>query len=255
MHIVDFNESAIKKSPSVEAEMSRLKHHLLPSMPNLKCASLPDFYVTITLLNVRSINAKVQDIMKDKMLKYASVLCFCETWLNPSQPDPKLLDNHTVMRTDRDANNSKGGVMMSIDNTKHPVKMYTVSLVGLEALVVRLTMPSESFLQVALIYRAPTSIWENLEPVFTHLLNELAQTNIDTIVLGDFNEDLLKEKTSKVYQFMTNHCYAQLVHTPTTDRATLIDHIYYSGDSENTVVEVRDAYYSDHDIVYCSIKY
>ena len=26
---------------------------------------------------------------------------------------------------------------------------------------------------------------------------------------------------------MTNHGYAQLVHTPTTDRATLIDHIYY----------------------------
>ena len=119
LHICDFNESAIKKSPSVEAEMSRLKPHLLPSTPNLKCASLPDFYVTIKLLNVRSINAKVQDIVKDKMLKYASVLCFCETWLNPSQPDPKLLDNHTVMRTDRDANNSKGGVMMSIDNTKN----------------------------------------------------------------------------------------------------------------------------------------
>ena len=59
--------------------------------------------------------------MKDKMLKHAIVLCFCETWLNASQPDPKFLDNHTVMRTDRC---SKGGVMMSIDNTKHPVKMY-----------------------------------------------------------------------------------------------------------------------------------
>ena len=51
--------------------------------------------------------------------------------------------------------------------------MYTLSIVGLEALVVRLSMPNDTFLQVALIHRAPTSIWENLEPVFTDLLNEL----------------------------------------------------------------------------------
>lgn len=39
----------------------------------------------------------------------------------------------------------------------------------------------------------------------------------------------------------------------TTDRARLIDHIYFNKQCDDVLVQVHDVYYSDHDAVYCSI--
>ena len=41
--------------------------------------------MTIALLNIRSIVAKLADIEQDMCLKAANILCFCETWLTQSQ--------------------------------------------------------------------------------------------------------------------------------------------------------------------------
>ncbi len=79
-------------------------------------------------------------------------------------------------------------------------------------------------------------------------------SDVPTVVLGDFNEDLLQKPDSRVLSLMSSNGYAQLVQSPTTDRGTLIDHVYYNRPSGNTVVQVHDTYYSDHDFVYCSIS-
>ena len=78
----------------------------------------------IALLNVRSISAKLVDINNDDMLKYASVLCFCETWLSPSQPSPVLHDNHVVFRSDRVSHDNKGGVMISVHENMRPAGLH-----------------------------------------------------------------------------------------------------------------------------------
>ena len=81
LHILNFSASAIKKSNDVHSEMIRLNTNLLQTMPKLQCH---DNHVILALLNVRSIVAKLPDIACDGNLKYASVLCFCKTWLTPS---------------------------------------------------------------------------------------------------------------------------------------------------------------------------
>ena len=105
---------AIRKSDDVAMEMNRLKKNLIPTLPTLQCASLTGSHVTIALLNVHSITSKLTDLQSEEMLEYASVLCFCETWLKPSDPSPVLLDNHIVLRSDRQHHNNKGGVLMSV---------------------------------------------------------------------------------------------------------------------------------------------
>ena len=50
---------------------------------------------------------------------------------------------------------------------------------------------------------------------------------------------------------MLSQGYTQLVMHATTDQATLIDHVYFNKQCSGVVV--RDAYYSDHDAVYCSV--
>ena len=78
----------------------------------------------------------------------------------------------------------------------------------------------------------------------------LLQKNI--LVLGDFNEDLMQNKT-KINNYFKQHGYKQLIHEPTTDQGSLFDHIYFNGTSM-TRIEVYDTYYSDHDSTMLAIR-
>ena len=79
----------------------------------------------------------------------------------------------------------------------------------------------------------------------------MSLSDLSTIILGDFNEDLYDDTHSRILDMMTSTGYTQLVQSPTTDRGTLIDHMHYNRPSDDVVV--HDTYYSDHDTVYCSI--
>ena len=81
----------------------------------------------------------------------------------------------------------------------------------------------------------------------------MSLSTLPTIILGDFNEDLCDNTHSHILDIMSNNGYTQLVQSPTTDRGTLIDHVYYNRPSDDAVVQVHDTYYSDHDTVYCSV--
>ena len=65
LHILNFNFRAIKASSDVQSEMSRLNNKLLPCLPQMQCLSLPSNYVPMSLLNVRSLVAKLADIEQD----------------------------------------------------------------------------------------------------------------------------------------------------------------------------------------------
>ena len=99
LHILNFTSKAIKKRNDVENEMFRLNSNLL--QPVSQVTYDLSSHVTIALLNVRSILAKLPDITADHSLRSASILCFCETWLNASQPSPMLLDDQIDIRCDR----------------------------------------------------------------------------------------------------------------------------------------------------------
>ena len=87
----------------------------------------------------------------------------------------------------------------------------------------------------------------------TTLLEYVHTVNMATVIVGDFNDDVMCENGSQIEQFMSSREYAQLVMQPTTDRATLIDYVYFSEQCNGVVVQVCDVYYSDHDAVYCSV--
>ena len=75
LHIVNFEANVIRKSSLVDDEMSRLRTKLLQSVQPLQCFPCTS-HVTIALLNVRSIRAKLADIKADIELLSADVLCF-----------------------------------------------------------------------------------------------------------------------------------------------------------------------------------
>lgn len=99
---------------------------------------------------------------------------------------------------------------------------------------------------------------QSLTNVLFTLFNHI-DCSIPTVVMGDFNEDIstycytnVDASQTQLLRWMLENGFHQIVRTPTTDRGTLIDHVYYSGPFD-ILVEIQDTYYSDHDVVFLSI--
>lgn len=143
--------------------------------------------------------------------------------------------------------------MTSVARSMNPTLVTKTSNGGIETLVITLLLPDYNQLQLVLIYRTPALPLQRFIAVFTQLLDRFTHTNINTIILGDFNEDIYNISNSTIVNTMSNHGFAQYVNTPTTDNGTLIDHVYCNKAYKNLVIQVNDTYYSDHDTIYLSI--
>ena len=250
LHILNFNAKAIKKSIDVTNEMIRLNTKALLPVQQMMCKS---HCVSVALLNVRSIGAKLPDVLDDKTLSGASIQCFCETWLNASQVSPILQPNQIDIRCDRVTCENKGGVMICVPSQMHPSDVQRFSVNGMESVYCMLVLPNLTRMQIALVYRSPSVSQTTFKSVLSRLLRHMAMCNSPCIVLGDFNEDLLHQLNSSILSFMSKHGFRQLVKSPTTPHGTIIDHVYYKDPPNNVTVQVKDTYYSDHDTVYCNI--
>ena len=253
LHILNFNNKAIKKSIDVENEMLRLNSNLLQPLPEV----LSDpYHLTIALLNVRSIVAKLPDIHADKNLRSASTLCFCETWLNPSQPTPVLVDDQIDIRCDRMTCENKGGVLICVPSQLNPTNVHRLATSGIEAVSTTVQLPNGENWQIAVVYRSPSVPQATLLTLLTRLLTHVTLCTAPCVILGDFNEDVLHCQNSAIMSLMSSFSFTQIVSYPTTPQATLIDHVYLRNTTDRSifaVIELQDTYYSDHDTVYCSI--
>ncbi len=106
-----------------------------------------------------------------------------------------------------------------------------------------------SRLVVAAIYRSPSISINTFITDFTELL-DLMPLQCQTIIIGDFNDNLVPDTSSTLVNFMLRLGFKQYVYQPTTDYRTCIDHIYYNRVDEEAVIDVHDTYYSDHDAVF-----
>ena len=215
LHILNFNAKCIKKGNDVENEMVRLNDNLLQPVSQILCDSPSASYLTIALLNVRSIVAKMPDIKQDNNLKSASIKCFCETWLHASQLSPIVQDDQIDIRCDRMTCDSKGGVMICVPRQMKPSNTQRFVSNGIESVCTTLALPNGSCMQVALVYRSPRVSRELLITFLCRLLNYVSVFNLPCAILGDFNEDLMHQQNSRLLSFMSYYGFTQLVYTVT----------------------------------------
>ena len=132
------------------------------------------------------------------------------------------------------------------------VSNFTPSGILIEAISTTLALPNHRHLQVTVVYRSPSVSVTVLVSVMSGILSQIP-SDIPSVILGDFNYDLLTKPDSPLTSLMSHHRYSQLVHAPTTDNGTLIDHVYYNRQCEHSKVQTVHTYFSDHDIVCCSL--
>ena len=113
-------------------------------------------------------------------------------------------------------------------------------------------VPNKQLVIITVYRRSTSTSAQHFISMLQQLLSHptLLQKNI--LVLGDFNENLMQNKT-KIDNYFKQHGYKQLIHQPTTDQGSLLDHIYFNGTSM-TITEVCDTYYSDHDSTMVAIR-
>ena len=133
--------------------MAKLSDNLLQPLP---VVSHDPSCVTVAVLNVRSIVAKLPDIRADNNLRSASVLCFCETWLNAAEPSPVLIEDQVDIRCDRTTCENKGGVLMCVPSQMSSSNVQRFAVSGIETISATIELPSAESLQIAIVYRSPS---------------------------------------------------------------------------------------------------
>ena len=198
------------------------------------------------------------DLECDDSLTCASILCFTETWLTPQMVTSCVRGNNQAIRADRTSGNNKGGVLVSLSDNVKVLDSSDVSLEGIAIEILRtaLRLPSGQSILLTVVYRSPSVPFEVLLETMVKVLSYLQTCGqgVISIIMGDSNEDLLSKPESQLAIFMAQGGYSQLVHTPTTDNGTLIDHVDCNSPApECADIHIADLYYSDHNAILCSI--
>ena len=107
---------------------------------------------------------------------------------------------------------------------------------------------------VVVLYRRPQLPLRLFWTLLDGYLSKVPHHTVPTVVLGDFNDNLLATPCQdQVLRMMSSKGFSQLGQVPTTDTGSLLDHIYYSGAFTSAFVDVVDVYYSDHDATFMSL--
>ena len=255
LQILNFKRSAFRKDSRAENEMIRLQSRAItfhwPAIPDLP----NEEWIKICHLNVRGYLNHLNDCQKDVNFDSADILCFTETHLRHSDVilEPSYPKKHMVLyRRDRVRGVDKGGVMMFI-NKSIKSRQLNVDIPELEYIGSIISVAQEQQLVILTIYRRSVTVGIQK---FINMLKKLLSSTVlykkNVLVLGDFNEDILQNNT-KIYNFFKQLGFQQLIHQPTTDQGSLLDHVYFNRHF-SLKTEVCDTYYSDHDCTMVAIQ-
>ena len=233
LEILNYKRSAFRTDKRVEQEMIRLQSKAInfkwPMIPTLPAKQ----WIKIAHLNIRGYLHHISDLKQDNNICASDIICIMETHLKKSdivhrnsQPNKHYIQ----YRKDRVASIDKGGIIMFIDPCikSTPLKLDIPQLEFLAAI----TSPTpENELIIITIYRRPNTISiQCFIQLLQELLSNAALHQKKIVILGDFNEDLLDKKTN-ICNFFQQNGFKQLIHQPTTNQGSLLNHIYFNGTS------------------------
>ena len=183
-------------------------------------------FISLMHLNVQSLRPKLRII--EATLNDFDILCFTESWLNPSinDKDVHLTGFELPFRHDR-LDRPGGGVVVYCKDHLLAKRRGDLELAGtgIECVWIQFLLKNEKYL-LGTFYRPPNSsvqTWHIIEQSF-----ELAiDTKIKNIIItGDFNENQLSNNESKINNLTSNFNLFQIISEPTCvseSTSTLID--------------------------------
>lgn len=127
---------------------------------------------------MKSLVPILPDMWCDSNLNSASILCFNETWLNPSQPSPVLLNGWINIRYKRIICANREGVVNCVHSHMNTCGVQRFATHGIEAVSAIVQPPNMNHgIQLALVYRSPNESHMSLFAILTRLLPSISPCN------------------------------------------------------------------------------
>ena len=131
---------------------------------------------------------KVREILTSS--NPSNIFCITETQLGPSIDDKEIyIENYTINRAD--CNRQGGGVAIYCHNKLQPKQVIFPDLKSIEFVCVKISVVRGHHVIISCIYRPPNSPRAWLDS-FYGLTNNILCDSTACIILGDFNENLLR---------------------------------------------------------------
>jgi len=256
--IRDFNHKAIYCKDNIQQAIQCMPRFLRET----RWQTVGTCNFTVFLMNVQSLTRHVADLMLCTQQLQLNCIAVTETWLPHTYSfDSVNLNGYTFDNCPRSSSySSNNPTLVALKDQQHGgVGMYCadsltcnilkVPDVNLECLVYNFVTYN---MVIAVIYRPPSypmSLFKENVGKLLDWLNPLSET---IVVMGDFNDDILKSLT--IYKLITDKGYVQLVTQPTTEKGTLIDHVYVKTTQYTVEAIVFPTYFSDHEGVLCRFE-
>ena len=214
-------------------------------------------------LNAQSIRNKFDILKKELHGQGIGVLLFSETWLTEMNSDIDYhIDDYNLFRWDRQRQMNAGGLCAFIDqnltcsNTVY--QELNKSDVNIEIQWLKISNGKNKKMLIGNVYRPPNGDKNVFINELRQMLSNIQNVeNMDIIITGDFNIDVIPESNTKnrLYSSMDDFGLKQLIHEPTRNKmsTTCIDLIFTNiHDISSSGVALLNT--SDHLPVYLTIK-
>ncbi len=255
--IQDFEEKAIYCKDSIKDAIQSMPRF---SVKNILCHKVNTQVFSVFLMNVQNLRHHLADLVLHTEHLQPNCIAVTETWLPAnisletvnidgytfnSQPRSLSYSSSNPTLTELQAQQHGGVGMYTSNNLAYNVVQ--VPNVNLECLVCNYTTQN---ILIAVIYRPPSYPISLFKENLAKLFDFLEQLGNTVAVVGDFNDNILKSST--ICKFITDRGFVQHVKQTTTEKGTLIDHVYVKTTHYNVESIVLPAYFSDHEGIFCS---
>ncbi|XP_029933202.1 uncharacterized protein LOC115377530, partial [Myripristis murdjan] len=256
--IEDFTEKAIYCKDAIKEALDSMPPFLIEQpKPSLNTHSF-----SVYLMNVQNLSRHVLDLVSCTQHLQLTCIAVTETWLTAqSSLDSVQIEGYTFHSRPRGlCYSSSNPKLLELKNLEHGgVGLYSVDNLDCDILQVPdlnleclVCLCNKFNILLAVIYRPPCYPITLFKQNLGKLLDWLHPISNTIVIMGDFNENILK--TSSICKFMGEKGFSQHVTQETTEKGTLIDHVYVKTTQYNVECAVMPTYFSDHEGVACSFS-
>ncbi|XP_071153638.1 uncharacterized protein [Mytilus edulis] len=252
----DLDEDKIYCTEQISTALQRMPKYLVEQHydQNFKQNQL-----RILLHNIQGLIPHIEDLQANSDIQNVNFICLTETWMESNSVSPNLTNFNLIHKPRSSSYSSAKGIFEDLSNKKYGgVGIYvrnqqqytqlTFESCNIECVGLRIENIKTN---IVVIYRPESYTTSIFLEQLQRLLVAIPQDDGSTIVLGDFNEDILKSN-SAIQMFMKQFGFMQILHNPTTNGDTLIDHVYVRGKLQISLDTIQ-TYYSYHNMVLLQI--
>nr|XP_021330385.1 uncharacterized protein LOC101882679 [Danio rerio] len=265
LYIRDYDEKKIYADPEITTSLERMKMATLEGIMPLFHLKKTNTNLLETLIivhhNTEGLQSHIEDIKHHHELLLCDIFCVTETHLSGSCISSHVqLEGFKMFARNRHASYSTlpemakkdcGGVAIYCkEDIQAEPRHFIHHVTDLEFVVIKVDAPVTA--TIAAVYRPPDFSLGKFLPNIRGLLDYLEMMKENPIIVcGDFNEDHLSPGKKPILELFQSQQYQQLITMATTEKQTLLDHIYVSHPDLCMQSGVLHTYYSYHNPVYC----